>query len=166
MNFLHILRKFVFIFLAFTGSISLGNDLYSARYQEIGLPHIQNCLPITYTYINHFNSLVHGPDGFIYIGARGSVSRTRTRSGRCSAMGEAFRHRRRLPRQRTGCANRSSRACWHRTWRRSCGDSGHTATGPSRMIHSWSDRQLLDDPLVVPWPNHRHKYCPGHRISD
>jgi class 3 adenylate cyclase/ligand-binding sensor domain-containing protein/HD superfamily phosphodiesterase len=73
MNFLHILRRFIFIFLAFLCWIFGNPELSAVHYQELGHPHIQACLPGTYTYINHYNSIVQDPDGFICIGARNGI---------------------------------------------------------------------------------------------
>jgi len=75
MNFLHILRRFVFIFLAFLCWISWGIDLLASHYQESGLPTIQTCIPGSYINVNHFNSIVRGKDGFIYVGARNGILR-------------------------------------------------------------------------------------------
>ncbi len=73
MNFLHILRRFVFIFLAFLCWIFLGFNLSASNYQELGHPHIQTCLPGTYIYINHYNSIVQDNEGFVFIGARNGI---------------------------------------------------------------------------------------------
>ncbi|MFC2112146.1 adenylate/guanylate cyclase domain-containing protein [Bacteroidota bacterium] len=73
MNFLYILRRFVFIFLASSCWTYLGIDLSASHYQELGHPYIQACFPGTYTYINHYNSIVQSEDGFIFIGARNGI---------------------------------------------------------------------------------------------
>lgn len=80
MNFLHISGRFVFIFLAFLCWISLGIDSLASNSQESGLPVIQTCLPGTFTYVNHFNSIVQGSDDFIYIGARNGILRYNSQS--------------------------------------------------------------------------------------
>jgi len=73
MNFLHNLRRFVFIFLASWCWIYLGFDLSASHSQELGRFYIQTCLPGTFTYINHYNSVVQGEEGFIFIGARNGI---------------------------------------------------------------------------------------------
>ncbi len=73
MNFLHISRKFVFIFLAFVCWICLGFELSASHFQELGHPHIQTFLPGSYTYVNHYNSIVQSADGFIFVGARNGI---------------------------------------------------------------------------------------------
>jgi len=75
MNFLYILRRFVFIFLASWCWIYLGFNLSASHFQEFGHVHIQTCLPGTFTYINHYNSVVQGEKGFIFIGARNGILR-------------------------------------------------------------------------------------------
>ncbi len=80
MNFLHILRRFVFIFLAFLCWISWGVDLLASHFQESGTPNIQTYHPGSYINLNHFNSIVQGKDGFIYIGARNGILRYNSQS--------------------------------------------------------------------------------------
>ena len=75
MNFLHIPRRFVFIFFTLQGCVFFGIDLSSANFQELGHPYIQTCLPEAYGFINHYNSIVQDSEGFIYIGARNSILR-------------------------------------------------------------------------------------------
>ncbi len=75
MNFLHILRRFVFIFLAIPCWTFWGIELAASHYQDLGHPWIQTYLPGPYKYVNHFNSIVQGKDGFIYIGARNGILR-------------------------------------------------------------------------------------------
>ena len=75
MNFLHILRRFVFIFLASWCWIYLGFDLSASHSQELGRFYIQTCLPGTFTYINHYNSVLQGEEGFIFIGASNGILR-------------------------------------------------------------------------------------------
>ncbi len=75
MNFLHILRRFVFIFLAFQCWSIGGFVLAASHFQEFGQPYVQTYLPGTFTYVNHFNSIAQGEEGFIYVGARNGILR-------------------------------------------------------------------------------------------
>ena len=67
------MRRFVFIFLASVCLICLSFDLSASHSQELGHPYIQTFLPGSYTYANHYNSIVQSADGFIFVGARNGI---------------------------------------------------------------------------------------------
>lgn len=75
MNFLHILRKFNFIFLAFSLTTLPGSTLSNPHFQEFGQTYISTYLPGPYKYAQRYNSIVQDSEGFVYIGSEKGVIR-------------------------------------------------------------------------------------------
>ena len=69
MNFLHILRKFGFIFFAFSLTIHSGYGSLNSHFQEFGQAYIRIYLPGPYIYAHQYNSIVQDHEGFLYIGS-------------------------------------------------------------------------------------------------
>ncbi len=76
MNFLHILRKFGFIFFILSFIPLPAKSLSDSHFQELGQPHVKVYhLPDPYHYVNRYNSIVQDKDGFLYIGSNNGVLR-------------------------------------------------------------------------------------------
>ncbi len=75
MNFLHILRRFIFIFFAFRYSIFLIPAFPAPNFPESGHPYIQTCISGAYSWVDRYNSIVQNDEGFIFIGARNGILR-------------------------------------------------------------------------------------------
>ena len=75
MNFLHILRKFGFIFFALSLSVHSGFSSLDAHFQELGQSYISIYLPAPYRYVHKYNSIVQDNEGFLYVGTENGVLR-------------------------------------------------------------------------------------------
>jgi class 3 adenylate cyclase/HD superfamily phosphodiesterase len=75
MNFLHISRKFIFIFFALSCFIHSGTAFSNPDPQELGQPYISRYIPGPYQYANKYNSIVQDRYGFLYIGSDNGVLR-------------------------------------------------------------------------------------------
>ena len=73
MNFLQILRRFVFIFFAIRHSILPICELSASNFQEFGHPYIQTCISGTLPWVDRYNSIVQNEEGYIFIGARNGI---------------------------------------------------------------------------------------------
>ena len=75
MNFLHILRKFGFIFFVVCFTIHSGSVLSIPDSQELGQPYLSVYIPGPFKYAQQYNSIVQDPDGFLYIGSDNGIVR-------------------------------------------------------------------------------------------
>ena len=75
MNFLHISRKFVFIFFAFSCSVHGVPVFSNPHFQELGQPYVRVYVPGPYQYVHQYNSIVLDQDGFLYIGSDKGILR-------------------------------------------------------------------------------------------
>ncbi len=75
MNFLHILRKFNFIFFTLSLTVHSGFALSNPHFQELGQSYTSIYHPGPFKYAQNFNSIVQNKEGFLFIGTDRGILR-------------------------------------------------------------------------------------------